>query len=61
MIKRLFMNFFGFELIQYEFGRKWIGGKFYYVDVRGLIMTPFWSYTCITSCQAIILKSEEYK
>jgi hypothetical protein len=54
------ITFFGlkFNITQYEFGRKWYGGEWHYVQVTGLGLAPFWSDTEITSCQATTLKKE---
>jgi hypothetical protein len=46
--------------MQFRFGRKYIGGKFYLIMPRGLGMGPFWSQQEITSCQSITLEEEEY-
>lgn len=59
-MKRLIIKFFKFELMQFKWGRKFIGGKFYYLHPGGLSMAEFWSDQLITSCQTIILKTEEY-
>lgn len=46
--------------MQYKFGRKFLKGTFYYTNVTGLSMAPFWSDTIITSCQARIEETETY-
>jgi hypothetical protein len=60
-MKKLIIRFFRFQIMQYKWGRKFIGGKFYLLYPRGLQMADFWSDEIITSCQTIILKTEEYK
>lgn len=49
-----------FWMTQYRFGRKYFGGKWYHINVRGLSMAPFWSDTEITSCQAETLETEQW-
>lgn len=49
------------SLIQYRVFRKLFGGTYYYIDVQGLSMAPFWSKTLFTSCQAKIVDIEQYE
>jgi hypothetical protein len=58
-IKKIMIKLFHFELMQRRWGRKWIGGNFYYVHPN-LPMAPFWSDTLITSCQAKFIAEEKY-
>lgn len=49
-----------FKLTQYEFGRKWFGGTYYYIYPRFLSMGSFWSDKQITSCGSEILQTKVY-
>lgn len=49
-----------FWVIRYQWGRKWLKGKYYLIDPQGLSMSPFWSDQQITSCQSKTLQIEEY-
>jgi len=60
MIKFLAFRFFRYYLFQTKWGRKWCGGKFYYMQT-GLPMSAFWDDVKFTSCQSFCLKEEEYK
>jgi len=59
-MKKTLINAFKHNLMQFRWGRKMIGGKFYYLWPLGLPINPFWSDTLVTSCQTIIIKTEEY-
>lgn len=58
-MKKYIIKLFKYELMQYDFGRRYIGGKFYYMDTA-LPMAPFWTDTPFTNCQAQILLTAEY-
>lgn len=58
-MKKLIIKYFRHDLIQFEFGRKWIGGTFYLI-LTGLPMMPFWSDKEITSCQSRTIGKETY-
>jgi hypothetical protein len=49
-----------FEVMQTKFGRRLIGGKFYYIDASPLRMAPFWSDEPILSCGCKIIKTERW-
>lgn len=59
-MRKAIIYLFYYELMQRKWGRKYIGGKFYLIDPRGLSMAPFWSDEIIKSCQSIVLEIEEY-
>ena len=46
--------------MQRKWGRKYIGGAFYYIYPMGLQMGNFWSDKEITSCQSKTLNVEIY-
>lgn len=60
-LKKIFVRQFRFQLMNYEWGRKWMKGTFYYIEPRGLPMAPFWSDVVITSCQSVVVDVREYK
>jgi hypothetical protein len=60
LAKRIMVRFFRFELMQRQWGRKWMGGTFYLIDPQGLQMGPFWSDQIITSCQSKVISEEAY-
>jgi hypothetical protein len=61
-MKKLIIRFFGFELMQHKWGRKYIGGTFYEIYTIGIPLTKqiFWSDTEIKSCQSQTLQTEIY-
>ena len=59
-MKNIILKLFKFELMQYRFGRKYIGGNFYY-QTFGISVCDFWSDCIIKSCQGTILKTEKYE
>jgi len=59
-MKKFIIKLFHFELMQRSWGRKYIGGKFYFICPSGLPMANFWSDTEIKSCQSYTLTTEEY-
>lgn len=58
-MKKLIIKHFSFELMQRKWGRKFIGGKFYYMGT-GLSMAPFWTHIHFSNCQSVILDVEYY-
>lgn len=60
-MKKWIIKMFGFQLMQRKWGRKYIGGKFYYIHPAGLSMADFWSDTEIRSCQSRTLMIENYE
>jgi hypothetical protein len=62
-MKKLIIKLFGFELMQYKWGRKYIGGTFFQIYTVGTPLTQqiFWSDVEITSCQSRTLKIENYQ
>ena len=59
IIKLIAFGLFRFKLYQTKWGRKWHGGKFYYMQTN-LPMAAFWDDVKFTNCQAKCLKEEEY-
>jgi len=57
MIGSILYLLFPHKLMQFKWGRKMIGGKFYYMQTA-LPMYPYWSRVKFTSCQAVCLKEE---
>jgi hypothetical protein len=61
MIKQIILIFgLKFNAIQYKWGRKLFGGKYYLISTIQLGLAPFWSDTEITSCQSKTIKIEDY-
>ena len=60
---KIIITVFGlkFNVIQYKWGRKLFGGKYYLISTIQLGMAPFWSDKEITSCQSKTLKTENYQ
>jgi hypothetical protein len=52
------INYLKFVLMQYNWGRKLLKGKFYKVFPWMLSMPSFWSDQLITSCNTKLLKVE---
>jgi len=50
-----------FFITQFQWGRKWYGGKWYLINAIQLRIAPFWTDQQINSCQAKTIKTEEYK
>ena len=48
-----------FDLMQYQWYRKWKGGKYYLIETW--ITLPFWTDKLITNCGAKIIKKEYYE
>jgi len=59
-MKNIILKIFKFELMQYKFGRMYIGGNFYYQSFS-ISVGNFWSDCMIKSCQGRILKTEKYE
>lgn len=60
MVKRLVIKIFHWDLMQRQWGRKYIGGTFYHIWPRGLSMGTFWSDKEIKSCQSETIATETY-
>ena len=56
-MKELIVKLFGFKLMQYKFGRKFIKGTFYYID-SPLTCSQFWSEQEIKSCNSSTIRTE---
>lgn len=58
-MKKILTYLFGYELMQFKFGRKFLKGDFYYVYVQGLGLV-FWTEHFVDCCQSVIVKTEKY-
>ena len=58
-MKIFILKHFKHELMKYRWGRKWIGGKFYKIRTA-LPMADIWTDEIFYSCQAFVVKTEEY-
>lgn len=59
MFKKLAVKFFKFELMQKKWGRKWMGGTFYYNDIQGLGI-GYWADQIVDVCQSRVMATETY-
>lgn len=62
IILRVWISIFNYEwnIIQYKWGRKLIGGNFYLIFVDQFYTLPFWSQLHWKQYGSIILKIENY-
>lgn len=59
-MKKFLVRIFRYELMQYRWGRRYIGGTFYQISTIQLGLAPFWSDEEITACQSKTLAVESY-
>lgn len=58
-MRKLIIKIFHFNLMQHRWGRKYIGGKFYYLQTDDS-MPAFWFDTEFSECESFCIQKETY-
>ena len=58
-LTRIFMYLFDFNLKQFQWYRRWRGGRWYYMGFN-INVAPFWDNELIKCCGMRVIKEEDW-